>query len=56
VAAVLLGQLTPALWVVYFRTISLDATMALTVASGLHYAWSVSRRLGASPANGSSVK
>jgi cardiolipin synthase len=53
VAAVLLGRLTPALWVVYFRTFSLDATMVLTVASGLQYSWSVSRRLGVPAANGS---
>jgi cardiolipin synthase (CMP-forming) len=47
VAAVLLQQLTPALWVSYFRTFALDMTMVLTVASGLQYAWSVSRRLAA---------
>jgi cardiolipin synthase (CMP-forming) len=51
VAAVLLHQLTLAPWVTWFRTLALDATMALTVASGLHYAWSASRRVGASPAN-----
>ncbi len=57
VAAVLLEQLTAASWVGYFRTVALDLTMALTVASGLHYAWLVSRRLGAAPpANGSSPK
>jgi cardiolipin synthase len=49
VAAVLLQQLTPAIWVAWFRTFALDATMAFTVASGLHYAWSVSRRLGGAP-------
>ncbi len=54
VAAVLLCQLTPAYWVHSFREIALYATMVLTVASGLHYAWSVSRRLGASTANGPS--
>jgi len=51
VAAVLLHQLTPAYWVVIFRRIALDATMALTVASGLHYAWIVSRRPGAPAVN-----
>ncbi len=56
VAAVLLEQLTPALWVVYFRTFALDLTMVLTVASGLHYAWLASRRLGAPQANGSAPK
>jgi len=49
VAAVLLHQLTPALWVAVTREVALGATIALTVASGLHYAWLVSRR-GATPA------
>jgi cardiolipin synthase (CMP-forming) len=53
VAAVLLGQLTPAAWVGYCRRFALDATILLTVASGLHYAWLESRRLGAAPGNGS---
>jgi cardiolipin synthase len=53
VAAVLLHQLTAARWVADVRMIALDATMVLTVVSGLHYAWVVSRRVGA-PANGSS--
>lgn len=44
VAAVLLHQLTAVTWVAILRIVSLDATMFLTVASGLHYAWSVSRR------------
>lgn len=52
VAAVLLRQLTAAHWVAILRTVALDATMALTVISGLHYAWVASRRQGASPANG----
>jgi cardiolipin synthase (CMP-forming) len=52
VAAVLLHQLTPAYWVVVFRTVALDATMALTVISGFHYAWVVSRRPGAPVSNG----
>lgn len=47
VAAVLLHQLTRAYWVTVFRTIALDATIALTIVSGLHYAWIVSRRSGA---------
>jgi cardiolipin synthase len=46
VAAVLLHQLTAAHWVVASRTIALSATMALTVLSGLHYAWSAARRTG----------
>jgi cardiolipin synthase len=55
VAVVLLHQLTGAPWVVVLRTVALDATMALTVASGLHYAWTTSRRLSAQ-ANGHSTK
>ena len=51
VAAVLLHQLTAAQWVAEVRMIALGATMVLTVVSGLHYAWVVSRRAGA-PANG----
>jgi cardiolipin synthase (CMP-forming) len=52
VAAVLLHQLTSAYWVALFRVIALDATIVLTVASGLHYAWVVSRRAGTPVANG----
>jgi cardiolipin synthase (CMP-forming) len=52
VAAVLLHQLTAAQWVAEVRMIALGATMVLTVVSGLHYAWVVSRRAGA-PVNGS---
>jgi cardiolipin synthase len=53
IAAVLLHQLTPAHWVVDLRTATLDATMVLTVVSGLHYAWTAARRMGAPAANGS---
>lgn len=56
VAAVLLHQLVAAPWVVVFRTLSLDATMLLTVISGLHYAWIVSRRGNNSAANGAAAK
>lgn len=52
VAAVLLHQLTPARWVADLLTILLDATIALTVISGLHYAWVASRRGTAAAANG----
>lgn len=52
VAVVLLHQLCPAPWVVLMRTIALDATMVLTVVSGLHYAWAVARRVGVPPVNG----
>jgi cardiolipin synthase len=44
VAVVLLHQLTAARWVVILRVVALDATVLLTVASGLHYAWIVSHR------------
>jgi cardiolipin synthase len=62
VAAVLLQQalLQHLLWqqpaalrcVAAFRTVALDATMALTVASGLHYAWIAAKRVGAQVPNG----
>jgi cardiolipin synthase len=52
VAAVLLSQLTAARWVAEVRMSALGATMVLTVVSGLHYAWLVSRRVG-TPALGS---
>jgi cardiolipin synthase len=48
VAAVLLLQIDPVHWVAQTRLAALGATMALTVVSGLHYAWTVSRRLGTS--------
>ncbi len=43
VSAVLLHQLTPAGWVWDLRMVMLDATVLLTVASGLHYAWIAAR-------------
>lgn len=49
VAAVLLHQIDGDVWVAWLRRIALDATVALTIASGLHYAWHVTRR-GAVPA------
>jgi cardiolipin synthase len=56
VAAVLLLQINHSMWVVQLRAISLDATMVLTVVSGLHYAWLVSRRVGAPVAGNSGVR
>ena len=56
VAAVLLDQLTHAEWVAVTREVTLDATMALTVISGLHYAWVVSRRSGSVGGNGAGGK
>ncbi|MFZ0743064.1 MAG: CDP-diacylglycerol--glycerol-3-phosphate 3-phosphatidyltransferase [Terracidiphilus sp.] len=52
VAVVLLHQLTRAPWVVGLRMVALNATILLTVISGLHYAWSAVRRSGATPASG----
>jgi cardiolipin synthase (CMP-forming) len=56
VAAVLLHQLTPAVWVAVTRRVALAATIGLTIASGLHYAWVVSRRSGPQAAGGASAK
>ncbi len=53
VAVVLLRQVYDARWVVVMRTVSLDATVVLTVASGLHYAWMVTRRITAPSGEGS---
>lgn len=44
VGAVLLQQIEPARWVAALREGALDATVVLTIASGLHYAWLVTRR------------
>jgi cardiolipin synthase len=52
--AVLFHQLTAADWVVNLRWMALDATMALTVLSGLHYAWVASRRIGTATPTGAS--
>ena len=46
VAAVLLHQIDQDAWVVHLRSVALYATVVLTVASGLHYAWVVTRRGG----------
>ncbi len=57
VASVLLHQITPGwYWVTVTRSIALGATIALTVASGLHYAWLVSRRPATPAANGAAAK
>jgi cardiolipin synthase len=56
VAVVILHQLTVAPWVVALRTLALDATIALTVVSGLHYAWTVSHRGNGQAANSSVLK
>jgi cardiolipin synthase (CMP-forming) len=56
VAAVLLSQILTADWVIVFREVALDATMVLTVVSGLHYAWTASRRTPTQGANGSGAR
>lgn len=53
VAVTLLHQLTAAKWVVILRLVALDATIGLTVLSGLHYAWIAAHRSSAQ-ASGSS--
>jgi len=52
VAVVLLHQIYDARWVVTLRMVALDATVVLTVASGLHYAWMVTRRTATPGADG----
>lgn len=55
VASVILHQITPATtWVTMTRAVTIDATMVLTVVSGLHYAWMVSRRTSAT--NGAAAR
>ena len=44
VAVILLQQVYVAAWVAGLRTAALDATVVLTIASGLHYAWIASHR------------
>ena len=51
VAAVLMHQLTPVLWIGDFKALALNLTIVLTVVSGFHYAWVASRRTGAPAAN-----
>ena len=53
VAVVLLHQIYSAEWVVILTKIALYATVALTVASGLHYAWLVTRRMSTPTPEGS---
>ncbi|MGA2218191.1 MAG: CDP-alcohol phosphatidyltransferase family protein [Terracidiphilus sp.] len=56
VAAVLLHQLDAAKWVANLSSVALGATMVLTVVSGVHYAWTASRRAGAQGASGTGGK
>jgi len=54
--AMLMDQHATVRWVATFKQWALYATIALTVASGLQYAWGAARRLGATASNGSGVK
>ena len=56
VAVVLLHQLTQAPWVVVLRMVALNATIMLTVISGLHYAWIGVHRTGATAPAGPGAK
>ncbi len=56
VAVVLLHQLTQEPWVVALRSFALWATIVLTIASGLHYAWTVAHKPAAGAANGHGVR
>jgi cardiolipin synthase len=49
-------QLSALHWVVVFRMVALDATIGLTIASGLHYSWVAARRVGAQAPNGHNGK
>jgi cardiolipin synthase (CMP-forming) len=56
IAVVLLERLITNSWLHTACVITLDATMILTVISGLHYAWLVSRRTSPAPASGNVAK
>lgn len=51
VAAVLLKQFDQDRWVLDLRAVALYATVVFTIASGLHYAWLITRRTPAQPFN-----
>jgi cardiolipin synthase len=56
VQAMLLDHHVSIRWVAIFEQWALWATMALAVASGLHYAWMTARRAGTQTANGNGGK
>jgi cardiolipin synthase (CMP-forming) len=56
VAVVLLHQLTTVKWVVILRLVALDATVGLTVASGLHYAWIIASHRSSAQSSGPGAK
>ena len=53
--AMLLDQHITIRWVAIFEQWALWATMALTVASGLHYSWTAARRVGSQGASGQGI-
>jgi cardiolipin synthase len=53
--AMLLDQHVAVRWVAIFEQWALWATMALTIASGLHYSWTAAWRVGAQAANGQGI-
>jgi cardiolipin synthase (CMP-forming) len=55
VAAVILSQSWHPEWVLLLRKWSLDATVLLTLVSGLHYAWRVIRQIGSPGVAGGSA-
>jgi len=48
-ATVLVSQFFAPNWLLWVRNASLEATMALTILSGFHYAWRVGRKLSLAP-------
>ena len=52
VGVVMLHQVISSGWVVILRLVALDATVGLTVAAGLHYAWIASHRVSVSNVQG----
>ncbi|MGB7984518.1 MAG: CDP-alcohol phosphatidyltransferase family protein [Terracidiphilus sp.] len=54
--AMLLQRMVTLRWVAILEVWALYATMALTVASGLHYSWIAARRVGAQSTNGKGAK
>lgn len=54
--AMLVQRMVPLDWVALFAIWALRATMALTIASGLHYSWVAARRVGATGLNGHNAK
>ncbi len=56
VGVVLLQQLVSEKWVFVLRLVALDATVGLTVASGLHYAWMIASHRSSAQGTGAPQK